>query len=273
MLTSAPFFASRSAAALIQNSASCSDKEIRIATAYFEPSGYQVLQDALAGKQVALLIGREEGGRDRLEAVLDEFVERFLARPLERRTHAMRQMLSALQNNQLLIAVGNTFRLQSGALLDARYLYQHAKLYIADETAVVVTSANCSYHGLVKSVEAGIRVTDPIDVCYFVKRFDEYFARAEINTQMRSLSDCSRLAAAHPPYDVYARALLELYDLPEDEVPAQLPPLSGYQRPVVSRTLDAMHDYHGAMMVASTGLGKTVMAAHIAAYLPHARRY
>ncbi len=265
MLTSAPFFASHSAAALVQETLQ-SARLIRIATAYFEPSGYQVLQDALAGKQVALLIGREEGGRDRLEAVLDEFVERFLARPLDRRTHAMRQMLHALENNQLLIAVGDASEIGSGALLDARYLYQHAKLYIADETAVVVTSANCSYHGLVKSIEAGIRVTDPVDVRYFVERFDEYFARAESITGAL-IERLRQLLAARSPYEVYARALLELYDLPEDEVPAQLPPLSGYQRPVVSRTLDAMHDYHGAMMVASTGLGKTVMAAHIAAYL------
>lgn len=265
MLTSAPFFGSHSAAALV-NETLHPAQVIRIATAYFEPSGYQVLQDALAGKQVLLLIGREEGGRDRLEAVLDEFVERFLARPLNRRTHAMRQMLNALQNHQLLIAVGDASEIGSGALLDARYLYQHAKLYIADETAVVVTSANCSYHGLVKSIEAGIRVTDPVDVCYFVARFDEYFARADSITDAL-IDRLLQLLAAHPPYDVYARALLELYDLPEDEVPAQLPPLSGYQRPVVSRTLNAMHDYGGAMMVASTGLGKTVMAAHITAYL------
>ena len=29
---------------------------IRIATAYFEPSGFQCLQDVLSGKQVALLV-------------------------------------------------------------------------------------------------------------------------------------------------------------------------------------------------------------------------
>ena len=38
---------------------------VRIATAYFEASGWQVLQDVLAGKSVRLLIGREEGGADR----------------------------------------------------------------------------------------------------------------------------------------------------------------------------------------------------------------
>lgn len=265
MLTSSPFFAHRSAAALIQSTLAPAGF-IRIATAYFEPSGYQVLQDALASKRVHLLIGREEGGKDRLEAVLDEFVERFLARPLDRRTQAMRQMLSALENNLLYVAVGDSSDLSSGALLDARYLYQHAKLYIADETAAVVTSANFSHHGLVSSIEAGIRVLDPDDVHYFVQRFDEYFARAESITDAL-IERLRLLLGAYPPYDVYARALLELYDLPDEQVPEQLPPLSAYQIPVVSRTLEAMRNYRGAMMIASTGLGKTVMAAHIAAYL------
>jgi superfamily II DNA or RNA helicase len=265
MLNTAPFFASHSAASLIQDTLHPAHF-VRIATAYFEPSGYQVLQDVLAAKHVHLLIGREEGGQDRLETVLNEFVERFLSRPLERRTQAMRQMLHAMEQGQLLISLGDASDERFNTFLDARYLYQHAKLYIADEAAVVVTSANFSYHGLVKSIEAGIRVTEPEDVAYFVRRFDEYFNRA------RSITDAlierlRQLLAAYPPYYVYARALLELYDLPDEAVPAQLPPLSDYQKPVVSRTLQSLHNYRGAMMIASTGLGKTVMAAHIAAYL------
>lgn len=265
MLPSAPFFANHSAASLIQATLRPA-RFVRIATAYFEPSGYQVLQDVLGGKRVHLLIGREEGGRDRLEVVLEDFVERFLARPLDRRTQAMRQMLDALENNLLHVSVGDSSDSNFGVFLDARYLYQHAKLYIGDETAAVVTSANLSYHGLVRSIEAGIRVTDAADVTYFVQQFDEYFERAESITDAL-IERLRQLLSAYLPYQVYARTLLELYELPDEDVPAQLPPLSDYQRPVVSRTLESLHNYRGAMMIASTGLGKTVMAAHIAAYL------
>ena len=196
MLSSSPFFASRSAASLIQSTLQPA-QFVRIATAYFKSSGYQVLQDVLGAKRVHLLIGREEGGRDRLEVVLEEFVERFLARPLDRRTNAMRQMLAALENNVLFIAVGDAAENGFGTLLDARYLYQHAKLYIADETALVVTSANLSYHGLVRSVEAGIRVTEVADVLYFVQQFDAYFERAQSITdalieRLRQLLDAYR---------------------------------------------------------------------------------
>lgn len=222
MLSSSPFFASYSAAALIQSTLQ-SAQFVRIATAYFEASGYQVLQDVLGAKRVHLLIGREEGGRDRLEAVLEDFIERFLARPLDRRTQAVRQMLSALENNLLYVAVGDSAAANLGTLLDARYLYQHAKLYLADETAAVVTSANFSHHGLVRSIEAGIRVTEASDVAYFVQQFDQYFERAESITDAL-IERLRQLLSAYLPYQVYARTLLELYELPDDEVPTQLPP-------------------------------------------------
>ena len=46
---------------------------VRIATAYFEASGYQAMQDVLAGKRIHLLVGREEGGRDNVAEVLNDF--------------------------------------------------------------------------------------------------------------------------------------------------------------------------------------------------------
>ncbi len=237
---------------------------VRIATAYFEASGWQVLQDVLAGKNVRLLIGREEGGADRVELVLREFAEAVLARPLQRRVTALRQMLTALENGQLLVAVGRA--IDQAAFLDPRYLYQHAKVYIADARAAVVCSSNFSHSGLVRGIEAGIRVETPDDVRYFVEQFDSLFDRAQPIAD-RLIAQLRELLGEHSPYEVYIRALLELYDLPEDSVPAALPALADYQRPVVSRTLDALQTHGGALLIASTGLGKTVMAAHIVAYL------
>ncbi len=258
------FFSGQRAALNCVSNTLASASLIRIATAYFEPSGFQCLQVVLAGKQVELLVGREEGGRDRAEDVINEFVDNLATHPLERRMRAMRLMLEALEKNLLLVSVGGT--VEEASLLDARYLYHHAKLYIADETAAVVTSANMSYHGLVVSREAGYVVTDPADVTYFVQQFDAYFAKADSITHAL-IEKLRAYVAAHPPFDVYVRALVELYGLPEDEVPPQLPQLARYQRPVVSRALQSLMDYRGAMLIASTGLGKTVMAAHIVAYL------
>ena len=238
---------------------------IRIATAYFEASGYQCLEDVLANKEFLLLIGREQGGRDRLNDVINEFINSLSMGDWVHRTRAMRQMLSSLEQGKLIVGVSDD-PLDKTSWMDGRYLYQHAKLYIGDQDVAVVTSANMSRHGLIQSREAGIPVTDPDDVRFFVERFDRYFGNA------RSITDefIDKLKAwlnAYDPFVIYARALLELYGLPEDEVPIQLPQLADYQRPAVTRVKNNIEEHDGTLFVASTGLGKTVMAAHVVAYL------
>lgn len=238
---------------------------IRLATAYFEMSGYQTLQETLAGKKIHLLVGRNEGGRDNVAEVLNEFEMELSTGSLEKRTRAARILLEALQQGLMAVGVGEEAFEQS-ALMDARYLYQHAKIYIADERAMVIGSANFSYHGLVSSREAGIRIEKPEDVAFFVHRFDEYFAKAQSITQeiIRRLMDWLK---AYDPFLIYARALLELYGLPEEDAPESLPPLAPYQRAVVSSILAALQAHRGAFLIASTGLGKTYIAAHTVAYL------
>jgi len=258
------FFAGHRAALTCIASALRDARELRIATAYFEASGYQVLQEVLAGKQVRLLVGRPEGGEDNLREVLEEFIRDLAQGPLEHRTRAMRQLLVALERGQVQVVVGEVPT--KAAWMDARFLYHHAKLYIADRRAVVVTSANLSYHGLCVSREAGITVTDPDDVAFFVHWFDVYFAQARSITA--ALIEALRAwLKAYDPYVVYARALLELYGLPDEQAPAQLPPLAEYQKGVASSVLRALLEHQGAFLVASTGLGKTIIAAHVAAYL------
>ena len=63
---------------------------VRIATAYFEPSGYQCLRDTLRGKEVRLLLGRPESGSDWIGEVVDEFFNALAEGGFEERTRAMR---------------------------------------------------------------------------------------------------------------------------------------------------------------------------------------
>jgi superfamily II DNA or RNA helicase len=239
--------------------------QIRIATAYFEGSGFQALQQVLKGKKIRLLVGRQEGGEDSLKEVLQEFIDELSYGAMENRTRAMRQMLEALEQGWMAVSVGAALP-QETPWMEARYLYHHAKLYIGDEKGAVVTSSNFSYQGLCLSREAGITISDIDDVVYFVQRFDYYFEKARSITA--ELIDALRAwVEAYDPYIIYARALLELYGLPQDEAPAQLPPLAKYQEGVVSSVLRSLMEHDGCFLIASTGLGKTVIAAHVAAYL------
>ncbi len=259
------FFSAHSAALQCIQSTLQEAKEIRIATAYFEASGYQELQDVLRGKKVRLLVGRPEGGRDSIREMLDEFVSELAQGPQEGRTQAMRQLLEALENGWMMVAVG-LVEVENPVWMEARYLYHHAKLYIADRQAAVVTSANFSRHGLCSSREAGYVVSDPDDVAFFVERFDHYFAQA-VSISSDLIERLKAWLKAYDPYTIYARTLLELYGLPEESVPPKLPPLAEYQKGVASSVLRALLEHQGAFLVASTGLGKTIIAAHVAAYL------
>lgn len=240
-------------------------KVVRIATAYFEPSGYQLLQQVLQNAEVRLLIGRGENQKEQIRAVLDEFIAGLSAFDFQNRSRALAAMREKLSRGQLLVSVGKSGESEQTAL-DVRYLYHHAKVYIADEDRAVVGSANLSRNGMLHSIEAGITITARDDVNFFIEKFDYYYEKAESITE-ELLRILDAWLQHYPPFMVYARSLLEIYGLPENDVPGSLPELAGYQKPVVSRALQAIQQHSGAMLVASTGLGKTIMAAHILAYL------
>jgi len=259
------FFADQAAALQCIRSMLAHARDVRIATAYFEASGYQVLQDALRGKRVRLLVGRPEGGEDRVREMLNEFLQELSTGLQENRTHALRDLLDALKQGWMTVAVSSSGA-QPPSWLKAGYTYHHAKLYIADADAAVVTSANFTRHGLCQSRESGYVVARPEDVAFFVERFDHYFAQALSITQ-ELIEALEAWLRQYDPYIIYARALLELYDVSEETVPPTLPPLADYQKGAASSVLHALRDHGGAFFVASTGLGKTVIAAHVAAYL------
>ncbi|HOO72820.1 MAG TPA: helicase-related protein [Spirochaetota bacterium] len=236
---------------------------VRIATAYFEPAGYECLRDVLRGKEVRLLLGRPDTGADKISEVIAEFFESLATVPFDDRTRAMEELRDAVRSGRFLVSVSAD---DGPTSIDPRYIYHHAKLYIADERSVVVTSANFTRHGLVTSREAGIAVIDSDDVAFFVERFDYYYNKA-ICIAEELLERLDQWLRIYRPFDIYIRSLIELYGLPDDEDPGTLPQLAGYQRPVVSRLLRNIEEFGGAMLVASTGLGKTIMAAHAVAYL------
>ncbi|MCX8124543.1 MAG: helicase-related protein [Spirochaetes bacterium] len=240
-------------------------KVVRIATAYFEPSGYNLLRTLLKGKDVRLLVGRNEGVELKIESIVDQFIEDLAASDIEDKTQFIEELCEALKAGYFTI----NLNIQPEVVyttLSPRFLYQHAKLYIADIHRVVVTSANFTYSGLIMSREAGVVVEDIEDVIYFVNKFDEYFNQGQPIAQelLEKLQDILKL---YSPYVIYIRSLLLLYEIPNEELSGKLPPLTGYQKPIVSRLLRTIEEHNGSYLVASTGLGKTVMAAHIAAYL------
>lgn len=256
------FFGSGLAAQAVR--AALADAQVvRIATAFFEPSGWDILADILERKEVLLLVGREEGAADKASDLLREFFEEVQRGALYAAPTVLKKLLAALRNGKLAIRISGHKVLGS---VDIRYLYHHAKLYIADAAQAVVTSANFTRNGLQVSREAGYLVTDKVDVAYFVATFDKYFADAFSLTAV-FVEALEELLDLHTPAEVYYRSLLEIYGMPEGSFAASLPAPAHYQTPVISRLVRGITDFGGAFLIASTGLGKTVIAAHTVAIL------
>src|SRR5690606_20499920 len=71
--------------------------------------------------------------------------------------------------------------------------------------------------------------------------------------------------ALDSPFDIYLKtiaALVAAEDVPAPRATYKMP--MAYQGVVINRMLRQLEEWRGAMLVASTGLGKTVMATHTA---------
>lgn len=241
---------------------------VRIATAYFQSSGYQCIREILKGKRILLLIGRPDAGEDKVREIVQEFMDTIMEGPSEDRTEAIRELRDALESGAFLISVSRSSDSASKVIttMGVTYVYHHAKVYISDADKAVITSSNFTWSGLVKSIEAGLVTKDREEVAYFKERFDEYYTTG-IPIAKDLLDILNEWLTIYKPYEIYIKSLLEIYGLPETDEPGRLPELAGYQKPVVSRLLSIIEFHNGGFLIASTGLGKTIITAHVLAYL------
>jgi hypothetical protein len=154
-----------------------------------------------------------------------------------------------------------------GEWIDARLRNRdHAKVFIVDDAFVVVGSGNLTISGLRHNQEGMTLIDEEQRVQYWVERFNYFWKHPDtIDLTQALLEALLRWLELHPPYDIYLKTIEAL--IGEDDTE---PPRDNYKMPVqyqmvvIERVLRQLKDWGGAMLVASTGLGKTVMATHIA---------
>lgn len=238
-------------------------RDIRIATGFFTVQGYNMIRSALVGKYVMILVGFDETSAERLKAKMVEDIMAHLARWDE---HNRRESVLDLVRK---IQAGD-FRIVERAgndILDARIRRgDHAKLYILDTTRVLVGSSNLTVSGLRYNVEAIAAHDDSARVMQWLQWFDNYWNAHDTYDLTQALLDALlRWLDFASPYDMYLKTILAL--MPNDEL---LAPRESYKKPVayqqvvIERMLRQLEDWRGTFLVASTGLGKTVMATHTA---------
>lgn len=228
-------------------------KEIRIASGFFTIKGWGLIRTYTDGKRVYLLVGLDEPGEERARQALINGIMRDLRTGLDRERHqAVRDLVDKMQSGR--------FR-----IVDARAMDHHAKLYLVDRKVAILASSNLTGRGLMAQIEDGCVVTTPSEIDALVKEFDDYFAQAQDITQ-ELLEVLRRWLNFVRPWDIYLKTMLALEDLQPLKGNYKKRPVS-YQKDMIAQTLRQIREFGGSMLVASTGLGKTVVAVHVALHL------
>lgn len=229
-------------------------EKIRIATGFFTIRGYNLIRGSSKGKRMYILVGMDDPGEDRLRKALVQEIMRDLRTGLdENRREAVEELVQKME--------GGNFR-----IIDARAKKHHAKLFIVDEDIVLVGSSNVSQRGMLDAIESGTVEENPQKVDFFSKMFETHFNAPDCVDITQELIEALRswLGMA-TPWDIYLKTLNALKSLDDlDLVRITYKRPVGYQQDVIARILRQMEAFHGAMLVASTGLGKTVIATDVA---------
>lgn len=224
---------------------------IRIASAYFTLRGYKLGREYIAPEvQFHILVGKEEG-RNVQSTVIDEIVS-DLGQCETELWETVFELVERMKSGRFIIR-------------DARELIVpfHCKFYICDSKLIWHGSSNYSFKGLRQSAEQVSMSRDLDRIRIFTNWYDNVARNASdlLAELIKKLEDWLNLAT---PFDVYLKTLLILNNLAEHPVSDGAYSPIYYQKGVIARALRQGNEYGGALIIAATGLGKTVIGAEIA---------
>lgn len=236
---------------------------LRVASGYFTLQGYHLLQKYLHCKEVRILIGYDQNApvilhNQLVNTLLDDL---SFWNNAERRS-AVEQIVANIQQGQFRIAKKD----DAEALHLKSRQKDHAKIYILDEQFVLPSSANLTHSGLRTNSENANAIGDRGRVQYYIDIYDRNWSAPDAHEVTGDLLEAlQKWLKLSDPYDIFLKTM-ELLS-PRTKVKAPKPSYkmpNTYQQEVVQRMIRQLTQYRGAILVASTGLGKTIMATHTA---------
>lgn len=237
-------------------------KLIQLSTGFFSIQGYNLFKSYLEKKHLDILVGYDDRSRDELKKTLIEEIMSDLEKWKGKRREAVLHLVEKLERRELRV-------------VDARFRRKdHSKIYIFDKDYVASGSTNLTKNGLLNNHEGDLaisKVEQPDRVEWWCKQYDMYWnAPGTIDVSQMLLERLKAWLGLYKPWDVYLKTIQALvFDskpiAPREnyKVPAE------FQMVVIDRAIRQLGEWRGAMVVASTGLGKTIIATHIAYQLLH----
>jgi len=254
---------------------------VRIATAFFNPTGFAQIADPLKSvSTVRLLLGadpsvRMPDQRRKLDETPEGFEQRQLREGLVRMDAAICGERDRLPFNRTGGAALQKLikALRAGNMEVRRYekVFLHAKAYIVTSVngdasgqveGIIVGSSNLTGAGLTQNIELNLGRYDRTIVEKAQRWFDVLWEEAE----PYDLSSVFEVALQHrSPWEIFIRVLWKLYgdEIEEDAKTDQDLPLTSFQKHGVSRALRLIQEMGGVIVADEVGLGKTFVAGEI----------
>ena len=255
--------------------------EVRIATAFFSPTGFARIADHLRPvPEVRLMLGTDLAAAGapydhrRLDETEAMFARRRMQVSLERMNDALRRERDHLPFTR---SSGASLRkliaaLRAGNMQVRRYekAFLHAKAYIftpADGACgrpegIIAGSSNLTGAGMTSNLELNLGRYDRPIVEQAKEWFDDLWEEAEPYNLAIVFDDAFR---PRTPWEIFIRVLWQLYgdEVEEDARDDQNLPLTSFQKHGVARALRLIRDIGGAIVADEVGLGKTFIAGEL----------
>jgi superfamily II DNA or RNA helicase len=236
---------------------------LRVATGYFTLQGYNLLRPYLQCNEVRILVGFDQNAPIILhnELVKDVMFHLRKWNSAERR-EAVQQIVASIRAGNFQIVKKDSIEMLG---IRSRQKH-HEKVYILDEYLVLEGSVNLTVGGLVHNSENCSMTTEHSRVIYFLKGYEQNWnAPDAYDVTQELLAALLRWLDLALPYDVYLKTIDAISPRKKSS-----PPRSSYKMPntyqdeVVKRMIRQIEQYRGCILIASTGLGKTIIATHTA---------
>ena len=264
------------------------------AVGYFFISGFDAVAESLAGlRKTRILVGQADKevteqvayGLQQAEAIRARQEADAVTRRSERE-EAARKAAAGVgkgaslmpQNAESERAVAALRDMVAAGRVEVRSYARgplHAKAYLcwyeghAESGSAVVGSSNLTLAGFMRNTELNVRVTGDAEMRELGRWFDELWDdSADVSKEIVAELDRSWALAHTTPYEVYLKALLELYGDQAGEslplAPAPSPqPLANFQLDAAAQALRMIEARGGCYIGDVVGLGKTFVGAEI----------
>lgn len=253
--------------------------QVRIATAFFSPTGFAHIADHLASvPEVRLLLGADIAGapeeRKRLDETQGGFERRRINEGLQHLEGGLERERDQLPFNRTngaalakLIAA-----LRAGNMEVRRYekTFLHAKAYIftsfngvsGKPEGIIAGSSNLTSAGLTRNLELNLGRFDRPIIEEARQWFDDLWDEAE-PYDLAQLFEV--VFEPRTPWDIFIRVLWQLYgeEVGDDAQIDQNLPLTSFQKHGVARALRLIRDTGGVIVADEVGLGKTFIGGEI----------